>query len=194
MRALGRNVSANNDITVITGLPRSGKSTLLKNKIIPEYLKKGKVVLAVDINHEYTPAHNFYLFDIDDYANAENEIEELLGEIIKGDMNVDCIVFDESNVIFNKTYLQPNARRLVNTLRHLKIDIIAVARRPVDINITISELATRRYVFHASGVNDIKRLNELKAGLGDRAQALGEHDYIFVDNDRREVLHKAKQG
>ena len=194
MKSLGRNVSANNDITVVTGLPRSGKSTLLKNKLIPEYLKRGKVVLAVDINHEYTPAKNFYLFDIEDYANAEMEIEGLIGEIIDGTLKVDCIVFDESNTLFNKTYLQPNARRLVNTLRHLKIDIIAVARRPVDINITISELATKRYVFHASGVNDIKRLNELKAGLGDRAYALGEHDYIFVDNDRREVLHKAKEA
>ena len=190
MKRVGKSVSSSNNITVITGLPRSGKSTLLQTKIIPDYLKRGKTVLVVDVNREYKAARNLYVYDITDYSKAAEETDALIGFLIEHPRICDVIVFDESNVLFPKTNLLPNAKRLVNTNRHLGIDIIAVARRPVDINITISELANKRYVFRATGYNDIQRLNNLKIGLGDRAYALGQHDYIGVDNDSAETLHK----
>jgi hypothetical protein len=79
--------------------------------------------------------------------------------------------------------LEPATKKLVNTLRHEKIDLILVARRPVDINITMSELARERYVFRVSGVNDIKRLNDISAGLGDNAARLEQHDYYHIVDD-----------
>lgn len=185
MRSVGRNVSGNNTITCITGLPRSGKSTLLKEKIIPSLLKKGKKVLVVDVNKEYKPRRNLYVFEITDYNNAEAEVEALIETLLQNPKMIDVMVVDESNVVFNKHVLQPNAKRMMNTLRHVKTDVIVVARRPVDINIFLSENAQKRYIFHASGVNDIKRLNDIMQGLGDRAYALGEHDYLIVENDRR---------
>lgn len=184
MRSVGRNVSGNNTITCITGLPRSGKSTLLKEKIIPDLLKKGKKVLVVDVNKEYKPRKNLYVFEIKDYNNAEEEVEKLIETLLKNPKMIDVMVVDESNVVFNKHVLLPNAKRMMNTLRHVKTDVIVVARRPVDINIFLSENAQKRYIFHASGVNDIKRLNDIMQGLGDRAYALGEHDYLIVENDR----------
>lgn len=188
---IGKDISADNSITVITGLPRSGKSTLIKRKIIPEYLKRKKRVLVVDINREYSAAENLFVFRFTDYAKGEEEIEELAGFLIKNKSAADVLILDESNTYLNKFTLQPNMRRLVNTLRHLKIDLIAVARRPVDVNVTISELAQKRYIFHASGYNDIQRLNSYIKNLGDKAEALGEHDYLIVENDRRITEIKA---
>lgn len=190
MKSVGRNVSGNNTITCITGLPRSGKSTLLKEKIIPALLKKGKKVLVVDVNKEYKPRKNLYVFEIKDYSRAEEEVEILFDILLKDPSMIDVLVVDESNVVFNKHVLQPNAKRMMNTLRHLRIDVYVVARRPVDINIFLSENAQKRYIFHASGVNDIKRLNDIMQGLGDHAYLLREHDYLIVDNDRR-VRHVA---
>lgn len=189
-KSVGRNVSGNNTITVITGLPRSGKSTLLKEKIIPDLLKKGKKVLVIDVNKEYRPTKNLYVFEITDYNNAEAEAEALLGTLLANKGLIDVLIVDESNVIFNKVRLEPNAKRLFNTLRHVKIDAYVVARRPVDINLFLSENAQKRYVFHASGVNDVRRLNEIMQGLGDRAFELGEHDYLIVENDRSVKLVK----
>lgn len=183
-KSVGRNVSGNNTITTITGLPRSGKSTLLKEKIIPSLLKKGKKVLVVDVNKEYKPTQNLYIFEITDYNNAVQEVELLIGVILRNPKLIDVLVVDESNVVFNKITLEPNATRMMNTLRHINIDVIVVARRPVDINLFLSENAQKRYVFHASGVNDVRRLNEIKQGLGDSAYELGEHDYLIVTNDR----------
>lgn len=189
-KSVGRNVSGNNTITCITGLPRSGKSTLLKEKIIPDLLRKNKKVLVIDVNKEYKPSKNLYVFEITDYNNAEQEAEKLIEVLLNNPKIIDVLVVDESNVIFNKYTLQPNAKRLFNTLRHVKIDVFVVARRPVDINLFLSENAQKRYIFHASGVNDIKRLNDIMQGLGDKAYELGEHDYLVVDNDRRVTMVK----
>ena len=41
------------------------------------------------------------------------------------------------------------------------------------------------------GVNDIKRLNEIIDGLGDKAKSLSAHDYLHVINDTDVYLVKA---
>ena len=81
----------------------------------------------------------------------------------------------------------------MNTLRHEGVDLIAIARRPTDINITISELARERYIYKSMGVNDIKRLEMrlLKDLVGTRAKSLGAHDYLHVINDTDVYLVKA---
>lgn len=184
--SFGTSVSADNRIICITGLPRSGKSHLLKNKIIPEYLNRGKTVCIVDVNREYMANGNpkVFVYRIRDYDNAEPELETLITYLLKHRGSIDALIIDESNVILNKQRLTPNMKRLVNTLRHEKIDLVVVARRPVDINITISELANERYIFATHGYNDISRLNNIYTGLGDAAQQLTGHSYIYVANDR----------
>lgn len=188
---VGRDISANNGITCITGLPRSGKSTLLKKTIIPKLIKQGKKIIVVDVNKEYTGNNSLAVFRIKDYNKAAEEVEVLIHSIINHPDVCDVLIVDESNVVFNKNVLLPNAKQFVNTLRHVKVDLYVVARRPVDINITISELAQNRYIFRVSGVNDIKRLNDIFIGLGDRAFNLGEHDYIYLKNEQEERLFRA---
>lgn len=192
MTSYGEDRNGQNKICVITGLPGSGKSHLLKEKIIPELRKNSRKIICVDPNCEYKPARGFMVYRIQDYDNAEEEFETMIRYYMTDPdgrkKKPDCIIVDESNVVFNKLTLPPYTKKLVNTLRHEKIDLIVVARRPVDVNITMSELARERYVFRVSGVNDIKRLNDIMMGLGDEALNLGVHDYFHIMDDHEKTL------
>ena len=194
-KSYGEDRNGTNKITVITGLPGSGKSHLLKEKIIPDLRKNGKKVICVDPNCEYKPSRGFMVYRIQDYDNAESEFETMIRYYMTNEegkkRKPDCIIVDESNVVFQKLTLPPYTNKLVNTLRHVKIDLVVVARRPVDVNLTMSELARERYVFRVSGVNDIKRLNDIMQDLGDEAVALGVHDYIHIVDDHEKKLVKA---
>lgn len=192
MTKYGEDRDGQNKICVITGLPGSGKSHLLKEKIIPELRKNSRKIICVDPNCEYKPARGFMVYRIQDYDNAEEEFETMIRYYMTDPegrkKKPDCIIVDESNVVFNKLTLPPYTKKLVNTLRHEKIDLIVVARRPVDVNITMSELARERYVFRVSGVNDIKRLNDIMQGLGDEALNLSVHDYFHIIDDHEKTM------
>jgi hypothetical protein len=156
----------------------------LKNVLIPKLLAQKKRIICIDPNLEYKPTRNFVVFRLIDYENGAAEVEKMVTYYLNGKhKKPDVIICDESNVVFDKMRLEPATKKLVNTLRHEKIDLILVARRPVDINITMSELARERYVFRVSGVNDIKRLNDISAGLGDNAARLEQHDYYHIVDD-----------
>ena len=191
MKSYGTDVSGTNKVTVITGLPGTGKSHLIKSVILPKLAKSKKAVVIVDPQMEYTGKGNVFVYRLSSYANAVEEVDALIAFILANKGAIDTLIIDESNVVFNKMTLSPAAKKLVNTLRHEGVDLIAIARRPTDINITISELARERYIFKTMGVNDIKRLNEIIEGLGDKAKDLGPHDYLHVVNDTDVFIVKA---
>ena len=191
MKSYGTDVSGTNKVTVITGLPGTGKSHLIKSVILPKLAKSKKAVVIVDPQMEYTGKGNVFVYRLNTYANAVEEVDALIAFILANKGAIGTLIIDESNVVFNKMTLSPAAKKLVNTLRHEGVDLIAIARRPTDINITISELARERYIFKTMGVNDVKRLNEIIDGLGDKAKDLGPHDYLHVVNDTDVFIVKA---
>ena len=191
MKSYGTDVSGTNKVTVITGLPGTGKSHLIKSVILPKLAKSKKAVVIVDPQMEYTGKGNVFVYRLSSYANAVEEVDALIAFILANKGAIGTLIIDESNVVFNKMTLSPAAKKLVNTLRHEGVDLIAIARRPTDINITISELARERYIFKTMGVNDVKRLNEIIDGLGDKAKRLSAHDYLHVINDTDVYLVKA---
>ena len=78
MTTYGEDRNGQNKICVITGLPGSGKSHLLKEKIIPNLRKNAKKVVCVDPNCEYKPSRGFMVYRIQDYDNAEEEFETMI--------------------------------------------------------------------------------------------------------------------
>ena len=191
MKNFGADVSGTNKVIVVTGLPGTGKSRLIKSVILPKLAKSKRAVVVVDPQIEYSGKGNVFVYRLSSYANAVEEVDALIAFILANKGAIGTLIIDESNVVFNKMTLSPASKKLVNTLRHEEVDLIAIARRPTDINITISELARERYIFKSMGVNDIKRLNEIIDGLGDKAKALSAHDYLHVINDTDVYLVKA---
>ena len=191
MKNYGTDVSGTNKVTVVTGLPGTGKRRLIKSVILPKLAKSKRAVVVVDPQIEYSGKGNVFVYRLSSYADAIEEVDALIAFILANKGAIGTVIIDESNVVFNKMTLSPASKKLVNTLRHEEVDLIAIARRPTDINITISELARERYIFKSMGVNDIKRLNEIIDGLGDKAKALSAHDYLHVINDTDVYLVKA---
>ena len=191
MKNFGTDVTGTNKVIVVTGLPGTGKSRLIKSVILPKLSTGKKGTIVIDPQMEYSGGGNIFVYRLTSYADAEEETEGLIRFILANKGAIGTLIIDESNVVFNKLVLSPAAKKLVNTLRHEGVDLIAIARRPTDINITISELARERYIYKSMGVNDIKRLNEIIEGLGDRAKSLGAHDYLHVINDTDVYLVKA---
>lgn len=186
-----KNVSAANDITVITGLSGSGKSTYVDN----HYLRNPKgVTVVIDPQKEYLPNNKYGVMRLRDYSRADEEFETLAAYLVKDENigKIDTLIVDESNVVLPKLRLKPHARKLINTLRHCKLKLVLVARRPTDVNLLASELSSHRIIFRATGKNDIDYLNDIEKGLGDAAFALGAHDYLDYRPGYGWKVHKGK--
>lgn len=172
------NVSAKSSVTVITGLPGTGKSTYVDKHYLQNPHKKR--ILIVDPQQEYKPSNKYTIFRIKNYdiEHASDEFNMLANAILRHPNTVDILIIDESNVVLPKKRLYSHTVKLMNTLRHVGLEVVLVARRPTDINITASEFATKRIIFKSSGKNDIAYLNDIEAGLGDKAAKLQGHEYI----------------
>lgn len=68
--------------------------------------------------------------------------------------------------------------------RHWKLTTVHVARRPVQMNTDIVELANYIIIFNLAGKNDQQYLNDLSKGLGDEVLKLPKYHYMFVDENR----------
>lgn len=182
----------------IVGLQGSGKTELAK-KMIKEKTSKNKNVLVVDILNEYNKRElgkiDIYIPDNSVYPVAE--IDQLIQNYIlnpyfeTGKQPYNLIVFDEASRYFQNKVPLPQSMGYINDMaRHLKIDVITIARRFTQLNTDLVELSHNLYVFNQSGINDIKRLNELSMGLGDTVLNLPRYHYIEVDQWRKYNIKK----
>ncbi len=59
-----------------------------------------------------------------------------------------------------------------------------LARRPVQLNTDLTEIADYLFIFQLGGKNDIQYLNDLRAGLGDAVQSLKLYHFVVARQDR----------
>lgn len=178
---------------MIVGLQGSGKTELAK-KMIKETTSKGKNVLVIDILNEY---NNKKLGKIDIYVPENSvypvaEVDTLINNYIlkpyfeTGKQPYSLIVFDEATRYFQNKIPLPQSMGYINDMaRHLKLDIIVIARRFTQVNTDLVELSHKLYIFNQTGINDIKRLNELSIGLGDTILNIPKYYYVEVDQWRK---------
>jgi len=177
----------------IVGLQGSGKTELAK-KMIKQKTAFNKKVLVVDILNEY---NNKALGKIDIYipdnsVNPVAEVNQLITNYIlnpyfeTGKQPYSLIVFDEASRYFQNKIPLPQSMGYINDMaRHLNLDVITIARRFTQLNTDLVELSHNLYIFIQTGLNDIKRLNELSMGLGDTVLNLPRYHYIEVDQWRK---------
>lgn len=89
-------------------------------------------------------------------------------------------VEEASRVAPNRGSIPDAWMELVDLNRHYDVGLMAVARRPAQMDTDTVELADTLVVFYVDGKNDVRRLNEIKDGLGDRANDLDPYHYLTV--------------
>lgn len=187
----------NDDRILIVGLQGSGKTEYAKRVIRDHLMRDKKRILIFDIMDEYKPERRIDILRIKNKAQPAPEAEFCIKAMINdpkqktGKCAYSLLVIDETAQYYpNKSILPPEFSLINHTMRHIPLRLVCITRRISQIHTDLSELATQLIIFKQAGTNDIKRLNDISAGLGDAAAKLKEHRYITVNEDRTFTEHE----
>jgi len=112
---------------------------------------------------------------------AMQQLSEFVEFAVENRHNFDYIIVDEINRFHEKRgQLDGAIGDLIDFTAHYGTGLIFCARRPVQVHADLQELSDYQFIFRLSGVNDIRRLDGIASGLGERAASLEEREYICV--------------
>lgn len=169
----------------VFGLKGSGKSVWTRN-LVSQY--KDHIIVDPMLEYpgfrRYIPQNRFYG---DEAIQEINTLAELLVVPKKNNAKakVDLFAIDEANRFCPSKVRLPAAILDINDYqRHWDLTTVYVARRPVQLNTDLVELANYIVIFNLAGKNDHQYLNDLSRGLGDECLKLPKYHYMFVDENR----------
>ena len=182
---------------VIVGLQGSGKTVLAKH-LIAQYRKVGVSTLVIDYQHEYN-GKNHTAYRITDRVNPTVEVDNVLQKLII-DPYEDKIplkrryghlILDETPRYFALHKPLPPAMGRINDVgRHIGIATTSIGRRFSQMHTDLVELAHEVYIFRQSGINDLRRANDMRAGLADIVGNLAPHHYVKLDMTTGDITVK----
>jgi hypothetical protein len=164
--------------TLIVGMRGSGKSTCAHFIAEQPQYK----ALVYDTIWEFPYNHNKY--DVyrpkDRYSKAE--LIHVINTEIKNKNKYNLLLIDEANRFIpgGGKALDPAFVDLNDIQRHkpYEIGVIWIARRPVQLHPDVVGLASNIICYLLTGANDIRCLNNIKAGLGDEVSLLKKYHAI----------------
>lgn len=168
----------------IFGYKGKGKSSLAKTIA----WKYGPQALYYDTLREVPPDAPFHAYKPYDPQSAGELAQVILALKNMGPRRYKMFIIDEAN-----RFCPPKPRPLPQGIADLNdwcrhpqysLSVGYVARRPVQINTDLTEICDYLFIFQLGGVNDIRYLNNLRAGLGDTVRSLRPYHFVFVDADR----------
>jgi DNA helicase HerA-like ATPase len=114
-------------------------------------------------------------------SKAERQLVEFVEFVVSNRSRFEFIIVDEINRFHNKnSALDGPVGDLVDFTAHYGLGFIFCARRPVQVHPDLQELSDYQFIFRLTGVNDVRRLDNLVSGLGERVASLDEREYISV--------------
>lgn len=112
---------------------------------------------------------------------AMKQLSQFVEFAVANRQQFDYIIVDEINRFHSKHGdLAGAIGDLVDFTAHYDMGFIFCARRPVQVHADLQELSDYQFIFRLSGVNDIRRLDGIASGLGERVASLDEHEYYVV--------------
>ncbi len=168
----------------IFGLQGSGKTEF--GKFVVRQAERPFVIDPMDqygdIPHALT-----YVPQNKEYCKAAiAEINAVVDHILQIEPLPTLLMIDEANRFCpNKKPLPGMISYLNDESRHLQMALAFIARRPVQLNTDLAELAHYLVIFSLVGKNDRAYLNDLAEGFGDQVVKLPWHDYIIADKQRQ---------
>lgn len=178
----------------IFGQRGTGKSVLTKHLLASE---SNSIVYDILKEHQgfnrYIPSHRQVKLPDHSRDPAILELNNFVNRIVIGSRAIRLFILEEAN-----RYCPPKPKPLPQSildlndfLRHQRISFGCVARRPVQLNSDITELAHYLFIFRLAGRNDIQYLEDIAEGLGEAVKNLPEYHFIVVPQDRaRFYIHK----
>lgn len=173
---------------MIFGKKREGKSNLVQH-LIRQRIHRNALIYDVCREHanveqgvRYLPEYRF-----EEEARAEfgGVIEKFVTDNDR-DRRPDLVVAEElSRLAPNGGGTDDAVLDLIDLNAHYATGFIGVARRPAQVETTLTELADHVITFYVDGPNDRRKLNNITEGLGDRAAELDK--YHFLATNGREI-------
>jgi len=164
------------------GYKKSGKSTLAQF-IADSY---GPSCLYYDTLHEVAAEAAFHSYcpaDRHSIAELENIVE-----LVRTTKRYRMFIIDEANRYCKPkpTPLSQGIADMNDWCRHPQYNLSVgyIARRPVQLNQDLTEIADHLMIFQLGGKNDIQYLNDLRDGLGDEVKDLPQYHFALVYPDR----------
>lgn len=166
----------------IFGLQGSGKSILVKY-----LLRNTKDSIVYDVLKEHAGLNRYLVTNrqVKNHNSSDPAIMELNGfvnRIVVGSGMVRMFILEEANRFCppKPTPLPASILDLNDFQRHQKIAFGCVARRPVQLNTDLVELAHYLFIFNLAGKNDTQYLESVAEGLGEAVAKLPPFHFVVV--------------
>lgn len=183
--------------TAVVGLPGSGKSEWAKGTA-RDVIDAGGKVLVIDVLGEYDNLpKGAIVYHVRNMQEPLEEVEAVLKRLICDPYRktkrqpFDLLICEECSRYFrNKSALPPNFGLINDVNRHMKLKVICIARRFVQMHTDIAELAHELIVYRQTGINDLKRLEETARGLGTAVESLPKYHFVRADSERKYAMNQ----
>ncbi|MBA7475966.1 hypothetical protein ES707_11341 [subsurface metagenome] len=183
--------------TAVVGLPGSGKSEWAK-AAARDTIAAGGRVLVIDVLGEYTKLpKGAIVYLVQNMQEPLQEVELLLKRLIcdpykrTGKQPFDLLICEESSRYFrNQSRLPPNFGLINDVNRHMKLKVICIARRFVQMHTDIAELAHELIIYRQTGINDLKRLDDTVQGLCVAVESLPKYHFVRADSERKYAIRR----
>lgn len=167
---------------VVIGYKGGGKSSFAK-WVAETY---GVKCLYYDTLNEVPNGARFHSYNPKNHQSVDELC--MIIRLLKQSRNYRMLIIDEAN-----RFCPPKPARLPQDVadlndwcRHPQFNMSVgyIARRPVQLNSDLVEIADYIIAFHLGGKNDIAYLNGLRAGLGDAVQNLPPYHFALINQNR----------
>jgi len=193
---------------VILGLQGSGKTHLVKESVIPHY---GGKHIVFDPNDEYKGFTRYVPKFTGETAALQEELKlfirrfvipncQTLEDVETGKREkakrLRAVIFDEADLVAPSRANIPAALRdLAVRSRHLRIDLIFIARRPTDLSAYLMDTADYLAVFKQVGYNALKTMKALKldSDVAIRNLDFPSYEFLLFDLEREYTKMTAEQ-
>lgn len=165
----------------LLGLQGSGKSVNAKwiLRHYPRHLVYDPLKEYVGFNR-YLPAHRDY--SLESIAEINAVVQKL---VFANQGKLDLFVIDEANRYCPTRRPLPETIGQINDFnRHMNLGFGVIARRPVQLNADLIELAHDLFIYRLKGKNDIMYLDSLVDGLGNAVLSLKPYYFVHVNEFR----------
>jgi len=183
----------------VLGLRGGGKSYLVKNYFLDSQPRH----LVIDPLDEYEGYFRYvpHIKLMENYDSLNEEIKLAHKRLIfpnvltledqkKGKVKpkrLKMVVYEEADLyVPAQRLLNSSIRKMYTQCRHMQVDLIAVSRRPTDLNTYIMDTADYLIVFKIAGANALKSLRNMNSACVDAIMTLNydKYEFLLFNRDR----------